>query len=161
MSDFHMAPDYHDPVRHSQQHLDCVLHQNPDMTFLSDRLRNEREMQKLTQHELAQKSGCGQSIIGNLESGKQETTKYMPHIAKALGLETIWLQDGVGPKYLDKNQEVNERNPEDKTISAAFSAEEKIVLDGYRLATPREKELILHIAKKVIEDFNKRSEKKV
>lgn len=71
------------------------------MDTLSKRLREERERAKLTQQELAKKAGCGQSLIGNLESGAQKSSAKIPLIAAALGVSALYLSEGKGQKELD------------------------------------------------------------
>lgn len=175
MIGFHMDDHYQDRVSTSQHHLDCISYQNADMAFLSDRLRAEREAQELTQEELAKLASCGQSTIGNLESGRtRESSKYLPYIAKALGLEVIWLQDGIPPKYRadrdatdSTSRRIDDLKPltliggearEERRLTAAFSANERLMLDGFRLSIERDKELMLHMARRAIKDFSRRSE---
>ena len=65
---------------------------------LKDRLIFARELRKLTQAELAKKSKCAQSAIGNVESGTRETLRNIVLVARALRVSVDWLYDGKGPK---------------------------------------------------------------
>lgn len=65
---------------------------------LKDRLIHARELRALTQAELAQKSHCAQSAIGNVESGTRQSLKNIVLVARALGVSVDWLYDGKGPK---------------------------------------------------------------
>lgn len=62
-----------------------------------DRIKHAREGKGWTQQNLADAVGCGQSIIGNLESGSQAGSKWIPKVAHALDVCIIWLTDGTGP----------------------------------------------------------------
>lgn len=55
------------------------------------RIKALRENKGWSQDFLADKAGCGQSIIGNLESGEQQSSKWLPSIAAALGVPAITL----------------------------------------------------------------------
>ena len=65
---------------------------------LKDRLIHARGLSKLTQAELAEKSDCAQSAIGNVESGTRLSLKNIVLVARALGVSVDWLYDGKGPK---------------------------------------------------------------
>ena len=64
---------------------------------LAERLRHARKAHaKLTQTELAEKSGVSQQTISNIETGIQtESTDIVP-LARACGVSSDWLHDGTG-----------------------------------------------------------------
>lgn len=68
------------------------------MKTLKDRLIFARELRELTQADLAKKSKCAQSAIGNVESGTRETLRNIVLVARALRVSVDWLYDGKGPK---------------------------------------------------------------
>lgn len=70
------------------------------MTTLAERLIAEREKQGLSQPELAAKAKISQSFIGALETGRQQSSGWLPEIAYALGLQAMWLKTGRGPKFI-------------------------------------------------------------
>lgn len=70
------------------------------MNTLAERLKSCREDAGLTQAELTKKARLkNQSIIGGLESGSRKTSSHTPLIANALGVNTLWLSNGIGDKY--------------------------------------------------------------
>lgn len=69
------------------------------MKTLATRLAWAREQKKLSQAELAKKSGVSQSTIGNLEAGIRLTARSITVIATALGVNPVWLADGKGEPY--------------------------------------------------------------
>lgn len=78
---------------------------------LKERLIFARELRKLTQAELAKKSKCAQSAIGNVESGTRETLRNIVLVARALRVSADWLYDGKGPKPENEEpQQVNWSN---------------------------------------------------
>jgi phage repressor protein C with HTH and peptisase S24 domain len=68
------------------------------MSTLIERLKQSREEAGLSQEELAKRAGVNQSIIGGLESGHRKKSSYIPDIAHILGVESLWLASGRGPK---------------------------------------------------------------
>lgn len=70
------------------------------MKTLAERLIAERKEAGLSQPELAAKAKISQSFIGTLETGRQNSSAYLPEIAYALGLHAMWLKTGLGPKHI-------------------------------------------------------------
>ena len=68
------------------------------MTTLKDRLIQARTEAQLTQQELAERSGVGQSLIGNLEAGTRNGTAKIAEIAFAAGVDAYWLATGKWQK---------------------------------------------------------------
>lgn len=70
------------------------------MDTLRARLIYARKRKGYTQEQLAQKVGCSQGTIGNLESSagakSQSSTRYLPKIAEELGVSALWLSEGDG-----------------------------------------------------------------
>lgn len=55
-----------------------------------------RELRKLTQQDLANRSGVQQSAIGNYESGLRKSSREVIALARALEVRPEWLQNGSG-----------------------------------------------------------------
>jgi transcriptional regulator with XRE-family HTH domain len=64
---------------------------------LGRRLRAERKKAKMTQKEVAKQIGCAQQTVLDLENGNVEWSRYLPDIAKFLGVSVAWLSTGEGP----------------------------------------------------------------
>ena len=54
---------------------------------LAENLTRLRKAKGLSQSALAEKAGVGQQLISQIEQGKNNSTKKLPEIAKALGCE--------------------------------------------------------------------------
>ncbi|MFV5193115.1 LexA family protein [Acinetobacter courvalinii] len=65
------------------------------MATLGENLKSIRKAKKLTQKELAQKSGVKQSVISDLETGNAKTTGSILELANALGITAEELKKGV------------------------------------------------------------------
>jgi hypothetical protein len=67
---------------------------------LSDRLKAVMRERGLRLHDLA--SMLGRSVpyssLGEVHRGRAKTSKYTPKIAIALGVNALWLSEGIGPK---------------------------------------------------------------
>lgn len=65
------------------------------MATLGENLKKIRKAQKMTQKELAQKSGVKQSVISDLETGNAKSTGSILELANALGVTAEELKKGV------------------------------------------------------------------
>lgn len=68
------------------------------MRSLSERLAEARKAKGFSQQELAKRAKCSQSLIGNLEAGRQKDSTKIPQIAAALGVTALWLSEERGPR---------------------------------------------------------------
>ena len=59
------------------------------MSTLGENLKKLRKAKKMTQKELAQKSGVKQSVISELETGTAKSTGSILELASALGITEI------------------------------------------------------------------------
>lgn len=66
------------------------------MNELGKRLRDARNARELTQKDLARKSGVSQATISDIERGRNESSKELPALAKALGVSVDSLITGRG-----------------------------------------------------------------
>lgn len=74
-----------------------------DMNF-GERIRNERKDKKWSQEELARRAGVTQGLISQMEKGINKGSAFLNAIARALEVESDWLENGKGQK---KRREVN------------------------------------------------------
>jgi transcriptional regulator with XRE-family HTH domain len=70
------------------------------MSEFKDRLKEARAEAGLTQEALADELDVSQSSIGMLESGQNKTARNVSQIAAVLGVQSLWLETGKGPKHL-------------------------------------------------------------
>lgn len=61
---------------------------------IGDRIRSVRRQKNISQAELAKLANVTQGAISQLENGRNDTSKELPAIAKALGVDVYWLQTG-------------------------------------------------------------------
>ena len=73
------------------------------MATLGENLRKIRKAKKMTQKDLAQKSGVKQSVISDLETGNAKTTGSILELASALGVTAEELRKGI----FDENKLTN------------------------------------------------------
>lgn len=65
---------------------------------IGQRIRAEREAQKISRVELAKAAGMASSTLSDLELGYSTSTTALHRIAAYLGVRTEWLETGKGPK---------------------------------------------------------------
>lgn len=68
------------------------------MDNLAKRLTSARTDKGLSQQQLAKLAGVAQSTIGSLESGSRLSARKITAIADALGVNSLWLAEGKGPR---------------------------------------------------------------
>lgn len=68
------------------------------MDSLAQRLKEARGEAGISQAVLAKKSGCGQSTIASIESGRNQGSTLISVIAQVLGVQPLWLSTGKGCK---------------------------------------------------------------
>ncbi|WEE38609.1 XRE family transcriptional regulator [Acinetobacter sp. TAC-1] len=69
------------------------------MSTLGENLKKLRKAKKMTQKELAQKSGVKQSVISELETGIAKSTGSILELASALGITAEELKKGVVSEF--------------------------------------------------------------
>jgi transcriptional regulator with XRE-family HTH domain len=69
------------------------------MEKISTRLKKARNEKGWTQADLSVRAGVSTGTIGNIESDARLAKGSIPQIAKALGVNYDWLQDGTGDMY--------------------------------------------------------------
>ncbi|WVX93288.1 repressor protein CI [Acinetobacter phage vB_AbaS_Ftm] len=74
------------------------------MATLGENLKAIRKAKKMTQKELAMKSGVKQSVISDLETGNAKSTDSILELATALGVTAEELKKGIVSKF-DNNVE--------------------------------------------------------
>lgn len=140
---------------------------------LAERLIEAREERGWNKAELRRRSKIkSPSTITELESGKRTESPQLPVIAEALGVEIIWLQHGRGPKYrntievqarrVNEQLEAEEALPLPARIALAVdntqTDDEKLLLDGFKVATKDIRHVMLQIASDSIARFSRRSD---
>lgn len=120
---------------------------------LKSRLAWARERAGLTQQQLAKEAKIAQSTIASWESGARRTGRKISVIARHLGVDPIWLSEGVGiPNSLASGYPAprgiggaEDRLPEQLQALVALgniSAREAALLQTFRVASEDAKEKI-------------------
>ena len=73
------------------------------MTTLGENLKKIRKAKKMTQIQLAKKSGVKQSVISDLETGNAKSTGFILELASALGVTAEELKKGVSGEIEPSN----------------------------------------------------------
>lgn len=64
------------------------------MSSIGERIRQVRKERRMTQVELSKLANVSQTTLSQLEGGRNDSSKELPSIAKALGVDVYWLQTG-------------------------------------------------------------------
>lgn len=145
----------------------------PDAKRLLDAARDIHKLKNFA--DVARLIGESEQTLSNWKKRGVPKAKTVS-ISGKIGCRPEWLEMGALPMIDTKlihNQahEKQKKMPDialvadrageigqEKQLTAAFSADERLVLDGFRLASPRERDSMLHMARLILEDFNKRNE---
>lgn len=84
------------PVFSVNRNSGLMLRDNIGMS-IGARIKQARAAAKISQIELAARSGLKQSTISDLEVGKSQGTTAVASLAAALGVSPLWLEAGKGP----------------------------------------------------------------
>jgi transcriptional regulator with XRE-family HTH domain len=76
---------------------------------LGARIKERRKEFQLTQQELAQLIGVGQSTIASLENRDYKKSDHDFELAQALGVTVEWLRTGQAPKFPTEALKVGEK----------------------------------------------------
>jgi len=68
---------------------------------IGERIRAEREREKISRAALAKAAGIAVSTLSDLENGRSYGTTALHRIAKFLGVRAEYLETGIGPKLTD------------------------------------------------------------
>lgn len=69
------------------------------------RIKEARKEKGLSQQALAKAVGMQQPTLSALESGKTQSTSLIASFASKLGVNALWLETGLGPKYPDNQKD--------------------------------------------------------
>lgn len=112
---------------------------------LSERIKLARKSAGLTQSGLAESVGIAQTAISQLESGKTLRSSYLVQIARACGVNSVWLASGDGEmtspedvsSYLSKELEeiLRGEHDDDAALNNALRERLEEVRSASRFAT--------------------------
>lgn len=100
------------PMYRVNRQSDIGSYENADMktaireaTTLAERVKLARAHARLTQVQLARKTGIKQPTISDLERGEQTGSAYTTQIAHACGVSPLWLATGRGDMNASEAEE--------------------------------------------------------
>lgn len=95
-----MNPIMGTPVFSVNRNSGLMLGDNIGMS-IGARVKQARKAAKMTQIELAARTGLKQSTISDLEVGKSQGTTSVASLASAMGVSPLWLETGKGPMMIE------------------------------------------------------------
>lgn len=110
-------------------------------------------------HSLANKSKVTQPTIFRILSGdsKEPRRSNVEKLAKFFGVKPEEMYGNLPDKH--QVQQEKAIYALEKPTAGALTAEERTILDGFRVADSKDREQILWLANRALEVFGKRSEK--
>ncbi|HDR9087173.1 XRE family transcriptional regulator [Burkholderia vietnamiensis] len=100
------------------------------METLGSRVKAARLDAKLSQESLARQVGVSQGLIGQIESGKNQGSKHLAALARALGVSPDWLETGKGPRERTAGQH---KIPDDQGNVLVWEHEDDLPPDENRV----------------------------
>lgn len=119
------------PVFSVNRNSGLMLRDNIGMS-IGARIKQARAAAKMSQIELATRSGLKQSTISDLEVGKSQGTTAVASLAAALGVSPLWLETGKGSMTATEPAKAQPATSEDdpfvkSTVSLRIGDEPKTV----------------------------------
>ena len=99
-------------------------HHNSDMETFASRFRNRRNHLGLSQKELAAKANVSQTTISDIERGRNDASRELLSLARALQVNPDWLQSGIG----DMDNSLQAHLKASSTVTGKLTA---YLLDGH------------------------------
>ena len=90
-------PSQRNSVTAITRHSVTGINNNAAMKTIGDRIRATRRRMSVSVKDLARLTGLAASTIYDIENGHQTSSTKLHLIAKHLGLNVQWLEDGTGP----------------------------------------------------------------
>lgn len=91
-----------------------IAYYDCNMNNFGDRVRERREELKMSQGELGKNAGISQSTVAQIERGRNQGSKHILALARALGVDAEWLEMGKSKKEHNqaaKEAEISGRKP--------------------------------------------------
>jgi transcriptional regulator with XRE-family HTH domain len=92
---------------------------------IGKRIKQRRDMLRLSQEDLAREVGISQEMISKVEKGLAQTTRSLPLIAHVLKVNALWLQTGEGVPDLDYSPTFEDSNPIIKELTKLIKSTDK------------------------------------
>ncbi len=106
---------------------------------LAERLIDARESKGWKKSDLRREAGLkSPSTLTELEDGSRTESPQLPKIAKALGVEVLWLQFGELPRCRDDTA---------SNVTGAINDEEMKIIEAYRGGGQEIREIFIRLAK--------------
>lgn len=125
---FHMS-QYRTSGLSCQRLCDTETGQNAGMTTFGERLRTARKQARLNQEQLAAKAGLSQTTISDIERGRNEGSRDVVALARALGVGAEWLLTGRLGSNVLPGPEIRGRVPLISSVQAGQWAE---IVDNFQ-----------------------------
>lgn len=87
-----------------------------------DRLKRARKHAGLMQQQLAKLTGITQTSISELETGRSSASSFSASIAKACGVDPVWLETGYGEMIATKSNQPTPPAESDYAMIPMYSA---------------------------------------
>lgn len=87
-----------------------------------DRIKRARKHAGLVQQQLASLTGITQASISELETGKSQASSYSASIAKACGVDPLWLETGRGEMIAENDGSLITPSESDYAMIPMYSA---------------------------------------
>lgn len=97
-----------------------------DLTTFGGRLRAARKARKMNQKALAAAVGISQSVVSDLENNVHAGSSHTVQLARAVGVNPLWLESNRGPRTATATQATQAPVPFDpETIDALLQLPER------------------------------------
>lgn len=110
--------------------------------------RESADGEKLTQAALAKAAGISQTTVADIERGRNDGSKHIVTLARALKCSIDWLEKGDG-------------SMRPSASASGFSDAESRIIECYRAATEEQRSLLSRIAENFVTPANQHQDEKI
>ncbi|MDE1139935.1 MAG: S24 family peptidase [Paraburkholderia tropica] len=98
------------------------------MNTFGDRVRKRREELGMSQEGLGKAAGISQSTIAQIERGRNQGTKHMLSLARALDVDAEWLETGRDAKQISAKTDASDIDPKRDLMKRLLPADKGNVI---------------------------------
>mgnify|MGYP000855330885 FL=1 len=126
------------------------------MMTLGSNIKHHRTHLGLTLAQLSELSGVEVGTISALENRNSKRSEHASAIARALGLTVEELESGSKAAKITTSSDIGKHRAAEERAPWLRDENERLLIDGYRVASPGLRQAMTALAREAVNTFSKR-----